>query len=116
MFSADRVKFAARLARRPHTHSVTRRIRETFHGQDLPEVRVEVDGIEYTGGMRAKAVNPDPASNEGDDWWVLVQWPRGHGGNLLDWFPGGRVQLVADLVEEDARKTTRVVPLPRRAG
>lgn len=94
---------------------MTRRIRETFHGRDLPEVMVEVDGIEYMGGMRAKAVDFDPASNQGDDWWVLVQWPRAHGRDLLDWFPRGRVQLVADLIDEDVRETTPVVPQSRRA-
>ena len=94
---------------------MTRRIRETFHGPDLPEVRVEVDGVEHMGGMRAKAVDFDPASNQGDERWVLVQWPRAHGRNLLDWFPGGRVHLVADLIDEDVRETTPVVPLARRA-
>lgn len=95
---------------------MTRRIRETFHGRDLPEVRVEVDGVECLGGMRAKAVDFDPASNQGDDLWVLVQWPRAHGRDVLDWFPEGRVHLVEDLIDEDSRRdTTHVVPLPRRA-
>ena len=94
---------------------MTRRIHETFHGRDLPVVSVEVDGIELRGEMRAKAVDHDPASNQGDDWWVLVQWPPAHGRNLLDWFPGGRVHLAAELSDEDDRNKNNVVPLARRA-
>lgn len=93
---------------------MTRRIRETFHGPDLPQVWVEVDGITYTGEMRATAVDDDPATNQGDSSWVLVQWPRSYERTLLDWFPAAGVRLVAHLSDDDSRVVPDVARLAGR--
>lgn len=93
---------------------MTRRITETFHGPDMPDVWVKVDNVEYPGEIRARAVDGDPATNQGDDWWFLVQWRRLSGQNLLDWFPTGRVRMVAGPSDEDGRMATNVVQLSQR--
>ena len=55
----------------PHTGPMARRITETFYGHSMPDVWIEVEGVEYHGELRAWAVDEDPATNQGDEWWAM---------------------------------------------
>ena len=93
---------------------MVRRITETFHGFNMPEVWIEVEGVEYHGELRAWAVDDYPDSNEGDEWWAMCNWHCTRSETRIDWFPAGRVRRVADLDDEDGQVFSNVVALPQR--
>ena len=93
---------------------MARRITETFHGRNTPDVWIQVEGVEYHGELRAWAVDDDPDTNQGDEWWAMCNWHRSHGETRIEWFPAGSVRRVADLDDEDGRVFSNVVALPQR--
>lgn len=53
---------------------------------------IDIDGTPRHGEVRARAIDDDPGTNEGEDLWILVQWTPPRGRALVRWFPATRVR------------------------
>lgn len=80
---------------------MARRITETFHGYDQPDVLVtlpkghEHPG-EHKGNLRAWALD-----DETGDWWGMCQYYAATGVQLLGWIHETQLRRDGDLTEDD---------------
>lgn len=77
---------------------MTRRITETFHGFEQPDVLVTIDGAEHSGELRAWALD-----DESGDWWGLCQYRLEPGQRMLGWIHQDQVRRDGDLTDDDGR-------------
>jgi hypothetical protein len=95
-----------------HTGPVTRRITQSFHGFDMPDVIVIPSGDteERRGELRGWALD-----DETGEWWGLCQYRAEPGRRVLDWFHETQLRRDGDLTDDDGLVAPgRVVALPQR--
>lgn len=93
-----------------HTAQMTRRITETFHGYEQPDVLVTLPDDEHPGelkgNLRAWAVD-----DETGDWWGMCQYYVATGVQLLRWVHESQLRRDGDLTDDDGRVALNVVAL-----
>lgn len=92
---------------------MTRRMTQTFHGWDQPDVTVTLsDDHEYAGEhsglLRAWAVD-----DETGEWWGMCNYYVGAGMQMLGWIHEDHLRPVADLSEDDGLVASNVMALPQ---
>jgi hypothetical protein len=92
---------------------MTRRITQTFHGWDQPDVVVTLPADhehpgEHAGLLRAWAVD-----DETGDWWGMCNYYVGPGMQMLGWVHQDHLRPVVELTDDDGL-VTNVVALPQR--
>lgn len=90
---------------------MARRVTQTFHGWDQPEVWVTVPegqdhAGEHRGLLRAWAVD-----DETGDWWGMCAYYVGVGEQFLGWVHQDHLRPVVELRDEDGRVGPNVVDL-----
>lgn len=82
---------------------MTRRITETFHGYDMPDVIVTLPDDnehpgEHRGELRAWAID-----DENGDWWGMCQYRIAPGSQYLGWIHESQLRRDGDLTDDDGR-------------
>jgi hypothetical protein len=86
---------------------MARRITQTFHGLDQPDVIVALPDDherpgEHPGSLRAWAVD-----DETGDWWGWCIYYAGVGMQYIDWIHQDHLRPVVELTDNDGRVDTR---------
>lgn len=94
---------------------MARRMTQTFHGWDQPDVLVtfphdhEHPGS-HSGLLRAWAVDDDTG-----EWWGMCSYYVGIGVQMLGWVHQDHLRPYGELADEDGAVDAKVVPLLGRS-